>query len=42
MPIVPFFPSRDPDDDGDAPDPDDVAERIINGGGGPTPTSVPA
>jgi len=36
MPVVPHYPSDEPDG-GDAPDIDDVVDRILNGGG-PSPT----
>lgn len=37
MPVVPHYPSDEPDD-GDVPDIDDVVDRILNGGRGPSPT----
>jgi len=40
MPLVPHYPSDEPRDE-DAPDFDDVVERILNGGRDPPPT-VPA
>ena len=37
MPLVPHYPSDEPED-GDAPDIDDVVDRILDGGRDPSPT----
>jgi len=37
MPLVPFDPTKDPDDES-TPDIGDVVDRILNGGGDPSPS----
>ena len=40
MPLVPHYPSDEPDDRERAPDFDDLVDRILRDGGGPTPPSA--
>jgi hypothetical protein len=37
MPIVPHYPSDEPERDDDAPDFGEIVDRILNGGGDPNP-----
>ena len=37
MPIVPHYPSDEPEDDEETPDFGEIVDRILNGGDDPTP-----
>ncbi|WP_269844163.1 hypothetical protein [Halegenticoccus soli] len=37
MPIVPHYPSDEPEDEERAPDIDEIVDRIVNGGDSPSP-----
>lgn len=37
MPIVPHYPSDEPDEDEETPDFGEIVDRILNGGSDPTP-----